>query len=143
MPHAPRTILLLLIFSFVQHCISAQFSNSSTTDSTINIFGLPANFTFAPLDRPLVIDGVAQIELASEVQPNAITNSVPKSFSTIVGTAALSDYWMANLGDHGNHPLAPAGYPWYRNVMDYGAKGIPNASCERHSYSRAMLITSR
>ncbi|KAH8810663.1 pectate lyase superfamily protein-domain-containing protein [Xylogone sp. PMI_703] len=35
---------------------------------------------------------------------------------------AGSSYWLANM-QHGQMPFAPAGYPVWRNVMDYGAKG--------------------
>ncbi|KAK4238373.1 glucan 1,3-beta-glucosidase [Achaetomium macrosporum] len=33
-----------------------------------------------------------------------------------------SSYWLANMG-HGSFPYAPAGYPVWRNVKDYGARG--------------------
>ena len=50
--------------------------------------------------------------MATELQYHARTES----------SAGGSTYWLANVV-HGQIPLAPSNYTFYRNIMDYGAKG--------------------
>lgn len=35
-----------------------------------------------------------------------------------------SSYWYENIAHQGVAPFAPSGYTVYRNVKDFGAKGI-------------------
>ena len=35
-----------------------------------------------------------------------------------------SSYWYQNIAKQGVAPFAPSGYQVYRNVMDFGAKGL-------------------
>ncbi|KAA8650192.1 uncharacterized protein ATNIH1004_002873 [Aspergillus tanneri] len=52
------------------------------------------------------------------------SNDSPSDTATLSKRAvSRSNFWMANMQQRGISPFAPDGYPIWRNVKDYGAKG--------------------
>ncbi|KAH8817294.1 glucan 1,3-beta-glucosidase GLUC78 precursor [Xylogone sp. PMI_703] len=82
----------------------ASLSFPTEINTPLEALGLPSNYSLPRLDHPLVVGG--------RVQYSSVDNKM----------ADARGYWLANIA-HGNHPNAPTGYQWFRNVQDFGAKG--------------------
>ncbi|KAF3925329.1 hypothetical protein ABW20_dc0108892 [Dactylellina cionopaga] len=71
---------------------------------------LPFFYTFLALCNIVTYTGVAAVPI-SDNSPNALE-----------ARAAPDNFWLTQM-THGSSVYAPAGYPIFRNVKDYGAKG--------------------
>ncbi|KAH8646744.1 pectate lyase superfamily protein-domain-containing protein, partial [Xylariales sp. PMI_506] len=125
---------MLSLYAFKQAASAQGLHSPRDRDGSVDlepragILNLPDNFTFPRLDTPLVINGIAQVDPAAQVEPDVSTAlhgalSSSGGLTADITADATSSYWLANLADYGTHPLADSSYPWFRNVMDYGAKG--------------------
>ena len=60
-----------------------------------------------------------------QAPPGATNSTNPKSNSTHSPEASGQPYWYEQINHQGVSAFGPSGYAVYRNVKDYGAKGIP------------------
>ena len=77
--------------------------------------------------QPSIMMFLAHIILLLGV-PTALVGAVPVtplSNELVASKRATSSYWMANIKRQGTAPFnSNSGYEVFRNVMDYGAKGM-------------------
>ncbi|KAK3307184.1 pectate lyase superfamily protein-domain-containing protein [Chaetomium strumarium] len=100
----------LVTVSFFVHAVDGSPRNehrASSTSSVIEIAG-GRSFTVPPGYTP-----TAAVPL-----PKYMVDNQHNYFHA----APDNSYWLANMG-HGSFPYAPSGYPVWRNVRDYGARG--------------------
>ena len=60
--------------------------------------------------------------------PNSLNGTHAKN-SSKPDVAASSNYWVANIQRQGAVAFGDSGFQIYRNVMDFGAKGLPQPVC--------------
>lgn len=61
---------------------------------------------------------------ASSSRPPAVDITVRDSTVATVQERQASSYWYENISHQGISATAPSGYKVFRNVKDYGAKGM-------------------
>lgn len=73
--------------------------------------------------------------------PTALVGAVPMPHSLDVSKRASSTYWMANIKRQGVAPFnSNADYQVFRNVKDFGAKGMRSDHIPYQESSRLIMI---
>ncbi|KAL2015521.1 hypothetical protein VTK56DRAFT_5338 [Thermocarpiscus australiensis] len=65
---------------------------------------------------------LVKVRPSPQISGPRLANRSENDWSSGKRQSSGSSYWLANIG-HGSFPYAPSGYPVWRNVKDYGAKG--------------------